>query len=178
MNTTWREAAGGRYWRHVESPARTARVLEASDRAARTRRCDGAGVQWRGSPSDFGEVCAGRDESRRAAAAGVEVILTTGDRLRMALGADAATVARFRRNSAGLYVLAVANGQTWLVCRAGIRLHVWAQPRSGHRSEYRPVDIGALTSVWRQPSDDDNVVVPQHTSAGCATDIMAPDRDC
>jgi len=38
VNTTWREPAGARYWRHVEDPAGAARVLEAVARAARTER--------------------------------------------------------------------------------------------------------------------------------------------
>ena len=52
-----------------------------------------------------------------------------------------------RRNRAGLYVLAVAKAQVRLVYRAGIRLHVWARPRSGDRRQHRPADFDPLTPV-------------------------------
>jgi hypothetical protein len=44
MNTTWRELAGRRYWRHVEDTSGAARLLAAAHREATTDRDAGASV--------------------------------------------------------------------------------------------------------------------------------------
>ena len=44
MNTTWRAAAGRRYWRHVENTSGTARLLAAARRETTTERDVGAGL--------------------------------------------------------------------------------------------------------------------------------------
>jgi len=106
VNTTWRKAVSGGYWRHASEPTAAARALAAVDRAATAERRIGSdGVPThRVSEHSFYQrrkrlaeqlpvkFALVETNGSEPAAAGVEVILTTGERLRIAPGADAATV--------------------------------------------------------------------------------------